>query len=382
LENPVAISHAITLLETSDYLADILVRQSSLVLMLDELPAASADNTRLFALDGLAREMNESLAILRKRFRRAGFSLAARDVLSPQPVFASLKQNTQLAEEAIRSALRIVQGEQTLAVFALGRLGTEEFDIASDADLLFVRAAETDEEEARLAAERLVHALSAYTKDGPLFAVDARLRPHGGGGDLVVSAAQLKRYLAEEAQPWEALTYSKLRFVAGRKDIAALLLPAVWCQIVEAASRPGFSAAVLEMRGRLEKSNRYAGSFKLAAGGFYDIDFIASYLMLSHAKLLHGNTQERLEGLQQAGRLKTPAFEKLHQATLLYRTTDHAIRVVTGKARPELPAAEHPRMATEKIVSRVLGTEYRDLQAELCDTQKQVRSIFVNALNQ
>lgn len=381
LEKPAAIAKAITLFETSDYLADILVRQPSLVLMLDEPPTSSAGNARLFALDGLAREKNESLAILRKRFRRASFALAARDVLSPEPVFASLKQNTRLTDEAIRSALRIVQGEQALAVFALGRLGTEEFDIASDADLLFVRAAETDEEEARLAAERLVHALSAYTKDGPLFAVDARLRPHGGEGDLVVSAAQLERYLAEEAQPWEALTYSKLRFVAGRKDIAALLLPVVWQQIGESASQPGFSAAVLEMRGRLEKSNRYAGSFKLAAGGFYDIDFIASYLMFGHANRLHGNTQERLQRLHQAGRLETPVFEKLHQATLLYRTTDHAIRLVTGKARPELPIAEHLRMATEKIVSRILGTEYRDLQAELRNTQEEVRSIFVNVLS-
>ena len=382
LEKPTAIRQAIILLETSDYLADILVRQPSLALMLDELTTISADNARLFALDGLARERNESLAILRKRFRRAGFALAARDVLSPQPVFASLKQNTQLADEAIRSALRIVQGEQTLAVFALGRLGTEEFDIASDADLLFVRATETDEEEARLAAERLVHALSAYTKEGPLFAVDARLRPHGGEGDLVVSAPQLERYLAEEAQPWEALTYSKLRFVGGRKDIAALLLPVVWRQIVTVASLPSFSTAVLEMRGRLEKSNRYAGSFKLAAGGFYDIDFIASYLMLSHAKLLHGNTQQKLEGLHEAGRLETPVFEKLHQAALLYRTTDHAIRVVTGRARPELPAAEHARHATEALTTSILRRQTdQDLQTELRSTQNEVREIFLRVIN-
>src|SRR5262249_37900775 len=160
------------------------------------------------------------------------------------------------------------QAEKSLAVFALGRLGTEEFDIGSDADLLFVRAPEADEEEARLDAERLVHALAAYTKEGPLFAVDARLRPHGGEGELVTTATQLEKYLAEEAQPWEALTYSKLRFVAGRNDVAALLLPLVWHQIVEIAFRSGFSAAVQEMRTRQEKSNRYAGSFKLAAGGF------------------------------------------------------------------------------------------------------------------
>ncbi|HEY7404802.1 MAG TPA: hypothetical protein VIB39_14860 [Candidatus Angelobacter sp.] len=383
LANPAAVSQALVLLEASDYLCDTLVRQPSLALMLPALGKAQptpGDNARLFALDGLARDRNESLAVLRKRFYRAGFALAAQDVLSPRPAFASLKQNTQMADEAIRSALRIVQGEGKLAVFALGRLGTEECDIASDADLLFVRAPEADEESARLDAERLVHALSAYTKDGPLFTVDARLRPHGGEGDLVASVAQIERYLTEEAQPWEALTYSKLRFVAGRKDIATTLLPLVWHQIVEAAFRPGFCASVLEMRGRLEKSNRFAGSFKLAAGGFYDIDFLVSYIMLTQANLVEGNTHERLIRLHKAGLLTAPVFETLLQAAVLYRTTDHAIRLVTGRARPELPTAEHARQPIARIVRGILRLELSDLQAELSSTQNVVRAIFADVL--
>jgi glutamate-ammonia-ligase adenylyltransferase len=385
LENPAALSQALTLFESSDYLADILVRQPALARLLDEIASAEhqptpSDLARLFALDGLAREKNESLAILRKRFRRASFALAAQDVLSPRSAFLSLKQNSQLADEAIRSALRIAQGEQTLAVFALGRLGTEEFDIASDADLLFVRAPEADQNQARLDAERLVHALSAYAKEGPLFALDARLRPHGGEGDLVVTTAQMEKYLAEEAQPWEALTYSKLRFVAGRKDVAASLLPLVWHQIVEIAFRPGFSTAVLEMRGRLERSNRYPGSFKLAAGGFYDVDFIASYLMLTRANLVTGNTLERLEALQRVQLLEPSIFEKLREATLLYRTADHAIRLVTGRARPELPTADHARQATEKIVNGILKLALADLQAELSNTQNAVRAIFADVV--
>jgi glutamate-ammonia-ligase adenylyltransferase len=384
LANPAAINEAFKLFETSDYLTDTLVRQPSLALMLPEIATgrhAPSDHARLFALDGLARDRNESLAILRRRFRRAGFALAARDVLSPRSTFVSLKQNTQLADAAIRSALRIVQGEQTLTVFALGRLGTEEFDIASDADLLFVRAPEADEETARLDAERLVHALSAYTKEGPLFAVDARLRPHGGQGDLVANAVQIERYLAEEAQPWEALTYSKLRFVAGRRDVAAAMLPIVWRQIVELASRPGFAAAVLEMRARLEKSNRFGGSFKLAAGGFYDIDFITSYLMLKQARPVSGNTQERLQQLHDGGLLTTPIWETLSQAAQLYRTTDHGIRLVTGRARPELPSAEHARKATQALVARILEwPRDRDIQPELRSMQHEVRDLFLRCI--
>ena len=81
-----------------------------------------------------------------------------------------------------------------------------------------------------------MHALAAYTREGTLFAVDARLRPRGGEGELVITPGELERYLAEEAQPWEALTYTKLRFVAGAKAIADSLLPVVHQQIVQIAA--------------------------------------------------------------------------------------------------------------------------------------------------
>jgi glutamate-ammonia-ligase adenylyltransferase len=373
LENPDAIQKALPLFETSDYLTDVLARHPDVIRVIGDF---AQPDTVAAAGDSLLCDAN-SPDLLRKRYREASFAIAAQDIVLPRPAFKSMRESSRLAERAIECALRIVQGEKSLAVFALGRLGTDEFDIASDADLLFARAPEADEQQARIDAERLVNALSAYTKEGSIFAVDARLRPRGGEGELVVSAAQVEKYLAEEAQPWEALTYSKLRFVAGRKDLAPLVLTSVWHRIVELAARPGFSAAVTEMRGRLEKSNRYANSFKLACGGFYDIDFIASYVMLREANLVPGNTLERLAALCQEGFLGAGDFAKLREATLLYRSADHAIRLVTGRARPELPVAEHARQATEKMVGRILGTDAgRDLQSKLLETQAQVRHLF------
>jgi glutamate-ammonia-ligase adenylyltransferase len=385
LENSAAAAKAMALFETSDYLSDALVRQPQMLRVLNDIPQANdarPQNSNAFSFRSAGRNLNESLALLRRQFHQASFAIAAQDVLLPRPVFFYMRMSAQLADEAIRAALRVRQAEKSLAVFALGRLGTEEFDLGSDADLLFVRAPEADEEEARVDAERLVHALAAYTKEGPLFAVDARLRPHGGEGELVTTAAQLEKYLAEEAQPWEALTYSKLRFVAGRNDVAALLLPLVWHQIIEIAFRPGFSAAVQEMRTRLEKSNRYAGSFKLAAGGFYDIDFLTSYVMLTQANLISGNTEVKLQRLREGGLLAASIVERLHQAALLYRTTDHAIRLVTGRVRPELPAMEHHRQAVEMMVTKILGaSEAGGLQQELHKTQREVREIFLQIVS-
>jgi len=378
LRNPDAVEKAITLFGFSDYLTDVLVRHPDAIRALDEMGDADrerAANSHLQAHE--SSDIAESLTALRRRFHTAFFAAGARDVLFPRPALDSMAESSAFTEEAIRQVLSIVGGQDTLTVFALGRLGTEEFDIASDADLLFVRAAETDADLARATAEKLIHALAAYTREGSILAVDARLRPHGKEGELVVTPAQLERYLAEEAQPWEALTYTKLRFMAGRKDLAALLQPSVNQRIVELASIPGFTQAVVEMRSRLERSNRYPHSFKLARGGFYDIDFVASSLMLRHGSLSPGNTLDRLNHLYTAGFLEKPAFEQLRDAALLYRTADHLIRLVTGRARPELPAAEHARTAVEALIRQIIGTNHDISIQEMLDaTASHVRAIF------
>ena len=90
---------------------------------------------------------------------------------------------------------------------ALGRLGTHEFDLLSDADVLFVCDTGCDRELAGRVAEQFMEALTAYTRDGSVFPLDTRLRPHGREGELIVTPAQLETYFSEEAKPWEALTY-------------------------------------------------------------------------------------------------------------------------------------------------------------------------------
>jgi glutamate-ammonia-ligase adenylyltransferase len=382
LEHPQAVGRALALFETSEYLTDILVRHPDAVAALD---ASTFSNGAPVPKDmlpgGKVGDPALALAQLRRDFRKHAFVVGAQDVLMPRGAFASMRELTRLGDAAVRRALKIVNGERSLAVFAMGRLGTEEFDIASDADLLFVRAPEAGEDKARLNAERLVHALSAYTKEGSIFAVDARLRPRGAAGELVVTPAQIEKYMTEEAQAWEGLSYSKLRFVAGREDLAPLVLTQVWHRIVEISARREFPQAVAEMRERLEKANRYPHSFKLARGGFYDIDFIASYLLLREASPAPGNTLDRLQHLLQKGLLDPPVFTALRDAALLYRTADHVIRLVTGRARPELPEAEHARQCVERLANTILEwPEGEGFQERLAVTAERVRSIFLGVV--
>ena len=387
LENVRAVERAVPLFETSEYLTDILIRHPDVIPALNHLANAAAPllfeqaEEEFFCNVQPTDDPGEQLAQMRRNFRRYTFASGARDILYGRPAHDSMQENTRIADAAVRCALKVIGGEETLAVFALGRLGSDEFDIASDADLLFVRDSQTTADEARTKAEKLMHALAAYTKEGTIFAVDARLRPRGGEGELVITPAELGKYLAEEAQPWEALTYTKLRFIAGVKKIADEVLPTVCREIARMAANPDFAQAAVEMRGKQEKSNRFAKSFKLAKGGFYDIDFLASYLMLKQIPVASESTQVRLQRLSDAGVLDRTTADKLGEAAVLYRTADHAVRLVTGRARPELPAAEHARRATEMLVRKSLNrTNHGDLQEELESTAVRVREIFNQTL--
>ena len=376
LADPASIIPALTLFANSDYLTEVLVHDPDALQVLGRKP-------ELWEIPLAFRgDLQKVMAVLRREFRLHTLSEAACDIREGRSALDSMHQNTAVAEHVIQCAVRAIDAGQHLAVFALGRLGTYEFDIASDADLLFVREPGQSEQQARLLAEKLLHVLTAYTGDGNLFAVDARLRPRGGEGELVVTPEHLESYLDREAHSWEVLSYSKIRFIAGREDLATGVSAAVRECIERKASANGFANDVLEMRNRLEKSNRYAHSFKLARGGFYDIDFIASFLMLREAVHHDGNTLDRLEQLRRRGILDSSSFDMLSSATILYRTADHVIRIVTGRARPEIPAAEHTRQSTENLTGQMLGRDVRNaLQRELDQTREQVRRIFLGLID-
>jgi [glutamine synthetase] adenylyltransferase / [glutamine synthetase]-adenylyl-L-tyrosine phosphorylase len=262
-----------------------------------------------------------------------------------------------------------------LAVMALGRLGTWEFDLLSDADLLFVRDEALPPEVAAKSAGQIVQVLAAYTREGTLFPVDARLRPRGSEGDLVVTAAQLHRYCAQEAEPWEALTYTKLRQIAGSAEVGKQAIAAREQLGKRYGREAGFTEAVRDMRRRLETVENGELNFKTAPGAVYDIDFLLGYLSIRHAVAAHGNLRQRLAQMKHI--IPAADFAVLDSSAELMRTVEHVVRLVVGKARKTLPGTEHARRMSERIVARILRQEFAGgLERELVRTFAAVREIY------
>jgi glutamate-ammonia-ligase adenylyltransferase len=368
--------------EHSPYFADGLLRYPEL---LDEI--------------GEPFELQGSLlgdgAALRRFYRRQMLRIQSESVLESAPIFATLKKTSILADSVIAAAYRIALSEAAppsnpmylpgnqMMVVALGRLGMSEFDLGSDADLLFI-IPDADSSEHRFwtaVAERIVQTLSSYTGEGVMFAVDARLRPNGREGDLVQSEGAYKSYFAGQAEAWEGIAYMKARAVAGDVNRATDFLRELqeidWRRYGQKMrSRRDLS----EMRARLEREQGPRNPLKAGVGGYYDIDFALMYLRLKAAGIFYKalNTPERIDVIEKTGHLDREDADFLRDAATFYRAIDHGQRILSGHAEGSLPSSPAQLETLASLVKRWTPAHLHQqrIDAALHDIRGRTREFF------
>jgi glutamate-ammonia-ligase adenylyltransferase len=376
-------SRVLDIFEHSPYFADDLLRFPEL---LDEIGQPMR----------LVGEALTDAAALRRFYRRQMLRIQSRSMLEGAPIFDTLNETSALADSVIEAAYRIAiaeapppsdagyQPHDQMMTIALGRLGMREFDLGSDADLVFVIPDADAAEHAFWTgvAERMIHTLSAYTGEGVMFTVDTRLRPDGREGDLVQSEDAYKTYFESHAEAWEGITYMKSRAVAGDLERATKFLNDL--QVVD-WRRYGQSMRsrkeLVEMRTRLEREQGPRNQLKAGVGGYYDIDFALMYLRLKGAGIFYKalNTPERIDVIEQMGHLEREDAEFLRKAATFYRALDHGQRVSTGHAEGNLPAAQGQLEVLTSLVKRWTPEE---LHRERLDvTMREIRQstrVFFN----
>jgi len=270
-----------------------------------------------------------------------------------------------------------------MMVIALGRLGMREFDLASDADLLFI-VPDSEIERQRFwtrVAEHLIEILTTYVGDGPILSLDTRLRPNGREGLLVQTESAYVDYFASKAEAWEGIAYMKARAVAGDTDRATTFLNQLQQVDWRRYGQSGRSKHDLrQMRARLQREQGSITPLKAAEGGYYDADFILMYLRLKGAGMFFKslNTPERIDVVEKMGHLDRQDAESLLRATTHFRALDHALRIVTGKAEEKIPSAEDEREMAATLVERWTGRQIdpANLSSDLLALQTSTRAIF------
>lgn len=444
-EAPERIDRAATLFALSDWATEMLVREPRAIERIGDLMSVHGAQHKL--------ALPHDMASLRVAHREAMFAAATRSILDATKPFETFAELTRAAESAVREALTFAAAEEkTVAsgewlvtsedegfahktarigekresvlseqlkrrtgdaaaiektptsaryegawgdapfvVMAMGRLGTGEFDIGSDADMVFFAAprqgAQGDEEEMqewRRQAERFIRAAGSYTSEGLLLPVDTRLRPRGGEGEIVQTAAYLLDYFAGEAQAWEAATYLKARPVAGNLALGGKLLTELhdilrrrFCADAGGDAR-GLARELVHMRERVERERAEgATGFKCAAGGFFDIEYVIANAALSRGEFaeMPKNVVEQIAAFEANGALSAADGGVLREAAMFYRSLDHAIRLVLGRSSSALPEpAQIPRV--NSLLKQWGVPVHGSLYDEVTSTRRAVRQVY------
>ncbi len=264
-----------------------------------------------------------TLAAMAAQARRARLQTGARDLWGRADTAQVMTEVTAAAAMTLQNALAQARRELgfggRFAVLGLGKLGGDEMGYGSDLDVLYV----ADAGELALAA-RLAERTQRILKDdlarfGFRYEMDARLRPEGRKGQLVLDVASYRRYWAVSAQTWERQALVKVRWVAGDEDLGREFIDVAHAFVYGLPLGEEHADEIRAMKRRLE-TERSKGALdpKLGPGGLTDIEWIVQMLQLRHgarrARLRTPNTLEALRRLRDDALLTQADWEALSTA--------------------------------------------------------------------
>jgi glutamate-ammonia-ligase adenylyltransferase len=272
--------------------------------------------------------------------------------------------------------------DAAFTVIGLGKLGGREMGYHSDLDLVFLysdagetqggsRGRASNAEFFSWLAQRLLSSLSMQLGEGHLYRADARLRPSGNQGVLVVTERAFREHQRLHAQVWERQALTRARWVAGAPELwqrvqVEVLDPVVYRADADPAR---LRAEILRVRERMERElaqeNETQYNPKLGRGGLVDIEFIAQYLQLVYgAKSTRARvpgTCQALEALIEAKAIDASDAVFLQQAWRFLRRLENRLRIVHDHPMHHMPRSG-PAL---EMLARRLGYSGREAGAKL-----------------
>jgi glutamate-ammonia-ligase adenylyltransferase len=240
-----------------------------------------------------------------------------------------------------------------------------------------------------------VAAVTAPDAQGPMYAVDMRLRPSGNKGPVAVSLAAFERYhgaagAAEGgAWTWERMALTRARVIAGPPKLRARVEAAIRTAIEGAGDPARIRADAAAMRARLLRDLPPAGPWdvKLRPGGQIEVEFIAQSLQLAHAARVPSTPTTRLALARLCGEgvLTEAETTTLTLADRLWRTVQGMLRITYGRA-PTEKLSEAATAALLRAAALATGgaapVDVAGLHATFASVAQDVRAIFTRHIGE
>jgi len=415
-KNEGLLSDVLTLAAFSPLLATTILQNPGYISWLNRQRISSKVRGKDEILESLARfaltNTNVETNVLLARFRRRELlRIYLRDIRNLGTIPEITEEISNLADAILEYALR--QAEQELdnrygtplevdeksrtrqakfCIVALGKLGSNELNYASDIDLLFLysnagttsgqgtRGAITNREYFVKLAELITKFVGGQTGEGAAYRVDLRLRPHGRVGALAISFDEAVNYYRQSAQSWERQVLIRSRVSAGDAEVFQKFFEQVKSRVfsidetVENALR---NVRLSKEKINFEKTTDKNFNVKLGRGGIREIEFIAQALQLAFAGrdqwLRAAHTLKSLSRLADRKLVSETELTELFEAYDFLRRLEHRLQMENGLQTHTLPnEAEQRFLLARRMDFKIL----KEFESALEFHVKNVTRIF------
>ncbi len=198
---------------------------------------------------------------------------------------------SEIADQVIQKVFQKFCKNEDLAVFAMGKLGSQELNLSSDVDLIFV--AREHSNEILKQVREFQQAISQTTQLGFLFRCDLDLRPGGKTSPLAPTIDQMMDYYGNYGETWERIAFVRCRYITGSVEIKNQLEPFLKRFIYRKHLDYSLFEDLKGLREKIQKAVRTQDgqiNLKLVPGGIRDIE-----LFINSLQVIHGGKNPSLQ---------------------------------------------------------------------------------------
>lgn len=414
-KNSSLLAHLLVLATHSPFLGETVLTRRDYIAWLERERDLERIKSKEELFEELARfaavhsEMNEQ-SVLAGFKRREWLRIYLRDCLRLATLTETTLELSNLADVILQHALwhsvcdllnrygrpqvRDSRGrinEADFAIVALGKLGSQELNYASDIDLLYIYSHDgitsggelTNKEFFTKLAERITRTVSGVGDDGAVYRIDLRLRPRGREGDLVVSLDEAIAYYHQQAHLWERQALIRARAAAGSHALVARFLEAVRHAIYRAEPLDHILDAIRWSKEKIDHEVEASGKgidVKLSRGGIREIEFIVQALQLYYGAtdpwVRHPQILIGLQRLADKGILSDADRVLLTEAYTFLRTVEHRLQMEHGVRTHTVPSETEKVRLLARRMGYNGGDEAGRFLADLQRHRQNVAMIF------
>jgi glutamate-ammonia-ligase adenylyltransferase len=332
------------------------------------------------------------------------------DVVAASPIWTTLQQLSDLADQLIITALKACQQQLSakhgqplesnadameLNIIAMGKLGGRELNFSSDIDLICCYEADGElsgygqlsyQEYFSRLVRLLNQVLSDTTADGFVYRVDLRLRPWGDSGPVALSHSALEHYYQLHGREWEQYAMVKARVISGsqasRDSLASLLRPFVYRKYHDYRVFDGLAT----LKGKIDaqaKSKKMRVNIKIGQGGIREIEFFVQAFQIlkggRNHQLQRTGIFDCFDALEKDRIVDAKTIDKLRQAYCFLRLLENRMQMFDDQQTHDLPDSTNQQM---RIAATMNFADWEALLKQLQLHRDQVSLCFNDLFKQ